>query len=676
MKIYGINQLGNIKTEKTLQKNSNVKNPISKNQTEISKNSLAEAIGRSQVSFKGTSSLEGNLLEYQNASLLKGSENFVYNKEDGSIEYEEYTSGNILKKRYKFNPLKGIEQVTLLQPDGTTTVEKKEPDLYVFERYDSEGKILLREEADDDSEESMLDKVSVKFEYGDKQREIIRRYKNGEVSEVEVVDSRTGEVVTEGRLLESKFRREGGWIITKNIVTGDIYEKERQNQYGDRIHYEEYSRKTLALIHSFTTDSKTGETSETKYTDDGKNILFTENKSVQGNILYSAEYSPNTLKLVKEVEFDAKNNAVITKEFTEDGIIQKKTVAAKNGSTEVATYDKKGNISNVTVTSKNKREVDSYDYDEYGKIIKDVHIEYKRNGQVLSLTDYIPNTGIIKTKTDYKTEDTYIEYTYCTDSEEKNVPKSADEYEYGVLISEKQYYEEGYVTQRTYCTDKAVPYEFEKYNENGIIIKRVKDRNSMNLRETTLYDERTGNRTRFTQRTKDGKPLLQIDYYQNGKAIKIEREFNSDGSYKRTEYDEYGNVISITNHEAKTQYTYSSQQTEMNNKKQKTKEEHIASLAKEIGKPWIDVLPANPAEANCYFAKSKISKDEMDAILDITGFSSPDELFAMNKKQYRTLVKQFHTGQYKEEEEKEHQFEKDVFNIISQIYSNSPNEGV
>ena len=175
---------------------------------------------------------------------------------------------------------------------------------------------------------------------------------------------------------------------------------------------------------------------------------------------------------------------------------------------------------------------------------------------------------------------------------------------------------------------------------------------------------------------RSGKPLLQIDYYQNGKAIKIEREFNSDGSYKRTEYDEYGNVISITNHEAKTQYTYSSQQTEMNNKKQKTKEEHIASLAKEIGKPWIDVLPANPAEANCYFAKSKISKDEMDAILDITGFSSPDELFAMNKKQYRTLVKQFHTGQYKEEEEKEHQFEKDVFNIISQIYSNSPNEGV
>ena len=99
-------------------------------------------------------------------------------------------------------------------------------------------------------------------------------------------------------------------------------------------------------------------------------------------------------------------------------------------------------------------------------------------------------------------------------------------------------------------------------------------------------------------------------------------------------------------------------------------------MAKKIGKPGIDVLPSDPVQANWYFSKSNITQDEMKAILDVTGIESPEQLFSMNKKQYRTLAKQFHTGQYKEEQEKEHQFEKQVFNIISEIYSNSPNEGV
>ena len=95
-----------------------------------------------------------------------------------------------------------------------------------------------------------------------------------------------------------------------------------------------------------------------------------------------------------------------------------------------------------------------------------------------------------------------------------------------------------------------------------------------------------------------------------------------------------------------------------------------------MGKPWIDVLPDDPVEANWYFSKSKITPDEMKAILDVTGFTSLDELMNMGKKQYRTAIKPFHTGHYKEEDEVNHQFEKNVFNILSTIYSNSPNEGV
>ena len=702
MKISRLNQSVNINFDNKIAKNKMVKSPITQGMVELVNNSLAEAIGRSQVSFKGESTFNGNILEYQNVSKLTGkSESFIYNKEDGSIEHEEYTSGNVLKKKYKFNPTTGFEQITLLQGDGTTTVETKEPDLYKFERFDENGNPLFCEEADDDSEESKLNRVTVTYEYGDKAREIIRRYKNGTVSEVEVVDPRTGDVVTEGRLLESKFKRKDGWIITKNIVNGEVYEKELRDAYGKTLQYKEYSRKTLALIHDFTTDNKTSETFETKYTDDGQNILYTENKSYSGNLLYRADYSPNTLKMIREESFDASTGNRTTKEYTEDGVIVKQTVV-KKGETEVSDYDENGKIKKCVVTSKNKREVDEFEYSPDGKIISDIHYEYTRKGDLQEKTVYVPDTGIIKTRTDYKNESTYTIYEYNTESsdEEINIPISSNTYEYGVLVSEQHYHkdgetiseqivygedrffeyskydEDGDILEKTYCTDKAVPYEYEKYNEFGIVVKRVKDINSMNLRETTLYDENTGNQTKFIRRTKDGKPLLQLDYYPNGKAIKIEREFNSDGSYTRTEYDEYGNVISRTNHDAKTQSTYSSQQSEMDNNKNKTKEEHISSLASKISKPWIDVLPTDPAQSIRYFAKSKISKGEMQAILDVTGFNSLDELFSMNKKQYRTLAKKFHTGQYDEAQEKEHQFEKHVFDIISEIYANSPNEGV
>ena len=139
MQISRVNQSFSINFEQKKYNEKKVNSPISQGMTELANNSLAEAIGRSQVSFRGESQLNGNLLEYQNVGKLTGkSENFIYNKEDGSIEYEEYTGNNVLKKRYYFNPAKGVEKVTLLQNDGTTTVTTKDPELYKFERFDED----------------------------------------------------------------------------------------------------------------------------------------------------------------------------------------------------------------------------------------------------------------------------------------------------------------------------------------------------------------------------------------------------------------------------------------------------------------------------------------------------------------------------------------------------------
>ncbi len=693
MEISRINQLANINFKPKSYKNEKTQSPISQNIKELTNNSLAEAIGRSQVSFKGESELKGPILSYQNVGKLTGrSENFIYNKEDGSIEYEEYTGNNKLKKRYSFHPAEGKEEVTLLQDDGTTKRTTKEPGLYKEEIIDEDEKPLFLLEADDDSDKSKSNRITVTYEYGDKAREIIRRYKNGEVSEIEVIDPRTGDVVTEGRLLESKFRRKDGWVVTKNIVNGDIYEKELKDQHGRRLQYEEYSRKTLALIHEFKTDNKTGETVETKFTEDGRNVLFTENKSYTGNVLYKAEYSPSTLKKIYEEAYDSTNENRTVKEFSENGIIVKQTITEKNGTTDVSTYDEKGNIKKNVVTSKNKREIDEYEFAPTGEIISDIHLEYNRKGLLQEKTVYVPGTEIIDTRTDYKNESTYTEYKYNTSSSKTNVPVSSESYEFDVLISEANYHEDGetiseqiiYGEDRfftfsqydkngtilgtTYYTDKGTPYEFEKYNERGIVVKRVKDINSMNLRETTQYDEQTGKQTKFTRRTIDGKPILQVEYFSDGKTARLVREFNADGSYTRTEYDEFGQIVSKTNHFLKNQKTDSTET--------KPKEELIDSIAKKMGKPWVDVWPEDERTRNTCFAIDAITPTEMKALLEVTGFETQEQLFSMNKKQYRTVAKKFHTGQYDEKEELKHKFEQNVFRIVSEIYSNSPNEGV
>lgn len=692
MKIFGINQTSNINFNKKIEENKKTQSPITKNQTEIAKNSLAETIGRSQVSFKGESKLAGNILQYENVAKLTGkSENFVYNKEDGSLEYEEYTGNNTLKKRYKFNPTKGIEEITLLQPNGTTTIKRIEPDLYTFERFNELGDILYHEEADDDSEEAKMNRVSVTYEYGDKEREIIRRYKNGQVTETEVIDPRTGEVVTEGRLLEITFKKDGGWTMTANIVTGDVYEKERKVS-GKRVFYEEYSRKTLELIHEFKTNNETGETTETKYTDDGKNILFRENKTPFGFVLYSAKYDPKTLKLVKESSYDVKKATRREEEYTSDGIIQKTTITEKDGTTFVTEYDKDGNRTQTTVSSKNKRDVDEYKYDKNGKTISDIHYSYKRNGRDLDTkTEYIPDTEIIKTKTDYKSETHYTIYEYNTNSVKTNVPVESQTYEYNVIVSADKYFSDGetieyqaiydedrYITlskfakngrmiERYYLTDTGENYKYEKFDENENLLKQVKILKGMGIVETTNFKD--GVKRKFTRTNQtDGKPIVQIEYYADGRTERTRRDFNADGSYVKTEFDEYGNITSQTKHAAeRSQKTDNSQKTEQTTTNtrstKKSQEELLRSLSNKVAK-------------SLNFTPSQATQEEIDTILEVTGLDNADSLFSLNKVQYRTLAKKFHPDKWQSESKEKQEFASMVFQIISNLYSNSPNEGV
>ena len=66
----------------------------------------------------------------------------------------------------------------------------------------------------------------------------------------------------------------------------------------------------------------------------------------------------------------------------------------------------------------------------------------------------------------------------------------------------------------------------------------------------------------------------------------------------------------------------------------------------------------------------------MKALLEVTGFETQEELFSMTKKQYRSCAMKFHPDRHGDASPEDQNTTKLIFQILNDIYSNSPNEGV
>ena len=76
------------------------------------------------------------------------------------------------------------------------------------------------------------------------------------------------------------------------------------------------------------------------------------------------------------------------------------------------------------------------------------------------------------------------------------------------------------------------------------------------------------------------------------------------------------------------------------------------------------------------FDPSNIPSKEVDFLLKLTGVESADKLFSINKREYYSLAAKFLPDKYTKQPEQEQKYANLMFQIISNIYRNSPNDGV
>ncbi len=613
MKINYTKPIGNIHNKLNVkQDNTEQNNKVYKN-IPISNNMISEVIGRSQVvSFCGENRLRGAIFEHNCSEFLGDRENISYNKEDGSFRHTILSRDGILKKQEEFFPLENKEIITRVS-DGIKSVTTKTPNTYILEKYNETGDQIYFEKTSAYSKEVVINDF-------DKGRRIISKEINGRKF-VDVIDLKTNRSVTSGDMvLQRVYDKQSDSYITENLITGQVLKREKYRSNGKYESVIEYSPETGNIRREYIYDGRTGGYSDTTYSDSG--------------------YRKTLVKISRDGRKEDTYN------FTRDG----QTVASR----VLFEYDKKGNLECESV--------------------------------------YIPGTDLIDNQTLYST-DSCTKYKF---RKTPNVPIYAEHYEDGRLVEEirfhsngkyyeysKQYKEDGSYREnffdryggqthsKSYTVDNIL-YQVAEYNpDTNEVIRSINIDINTGATKETLYDEETGYTKRVIYRDSNGKVKQIKDYFIGTKIIKHLFEYNPDGSYWYTEFDQFGAVINKEernpdgsrkeygsynqdNNQYYSNYTYTWSTTSSKSKENILSDdqviEHVLSVTSSVAK-----------------SISEITSQEWSQLTKILGLDSTDELLNMSKETFRKLSKRFHPDLQQDEAKKE--YGEKIFKIIQNLYA-------
>lgn len=565
----------------------------------IINNSISEAIGRSQViSFCGENKMNGSVFEHSCSEFLGDKESINYNKEDGSFRHTVIGRDGVLKKQEEFYPLLGKEVITRTNA-GIKSVTTRTNNAFCIEKYNADGKQIYFEETNSSGRKVVVTDLK-------KGCRIISREVDGKRF-VQVFDLKSNSYVTEGDMvLNRTYDKNTDSYITENLITGRILKKEKYRNNGECDFLIEYSEKTGNVVREYHYDAKTG------------------------------GYS--------EISYDASG---VRKSFVR---------ISKDGCKE-----------------------DTYTFESDGKTISSrVLLEMDKNGVLLRETSYIPGTDLIDNQTVYD-EESCVKYNY---RRSPNVPQYAEHYENGFLVEEirfqrdgkayeysKEYRKDGsyienfynrlgYQTHsKSYSSDKFL-YQYMEYNpENCSVIKSVDfDKNTGAIKET-LYDENSGFAKRIIFKDKNGHTKEVRDFFIGTDKIKSKIEYNSDGSFFYTRYDEYGNLLKKEEYNADGTKKKASSNTE---KTKNTREQQKLS-DDEVLDHVLDVISSS------HKSISEITIQEWNKIAKIVGLENYKELLNMDKDTYRKLSKKFHPDLQSDEAMKA--YGEKMFKIIQNLYA-------
>ncbi len=466
--------------------NSNsLSNPIKTFSEAIQKNSLSEAIGRSQVSFCGENRMKGNIFQHTCSEVLGDKEAISYNKDDGSFVHQITGRDGSLKRKEEYFPQLGKEIITKLN-NGVKTITTKMSDGYQIEKLNQDGEQIYFETSDNNG-----NKKTVTTDYKKNVR-ITTRELYGQ-KDVEVIDLTTNQSVTSGELVQRKYKdKETGDLHTINVITGQILKTEKYADNGKLQTVIEFSEQTGNPVRKIFYNDRKGIEQETLYDENGVR------KSVTKTAYNGRE--------IEEFEFASDGNTVkshIVSEYDKNGSLTAET-SYLPGTDLIQTYSEYTNDGCIVYQYKESPNVaKTAERFVDGKLVEE--IKFQRDGSTYEYSK------------EYKKDGSYEENFFNR---------------YGYQTQSKEYNSNGFMTAYT------------QYNSQTGAVQKIIDFDEYTGERTeSLFDEESGYVKKVVISDNNGNLKEVIEFYQDSETQKSKRVYNNDGSFTYIKYDEDGNTI-------------------------------------------------------------------------------------------------------------------------------------
>ncbi|MBR3604906.1 MAG: hypothetical protein IKL52_02635 [Candidatus Gastranaerophilales bacterium] len=507
----------------------------------ILNNSLSEAIGRSQVSFKGVAKNSKNKFDYAQRNLTGSSEEFTYDKTTGVMEYTEKYSNGQIKKVVRVIPKTQEEHSKEIAKDGSYTLQLISPQKTTYQEFDSKNNVLFTSTEFPDGR-----KITKNYDY--ENQRIIHRVYSPDESEpvVRVLDiiSKQDVSSTDLRLIQKETIKHEDGITEKkeyNLVTGEIYRSELS--------------KGATLIKGFTRSFATGQITWEAVRHDSK--LYEEFYSEDGD-------------LRKEMVTDSSQNTQVIQAYTQDGkkLPKIKNFLDRNGNViKVAQYDlETGKVQYVTSYVKGLKLVDTYNPSTNVRITTEAY----KGEELVGLIEYYGDGKTSKTETEYSSEG-FEDAPYCHKKvsycDKRGAKESTNFYSADGVLYETHFYPKNskkpdVIRKYDVATGKYIDYHYGddgkleariKYNSKDEVLSEIEYRFDTNIKETSKVYNKDRSYV-FTRYSETGLPLesityskfdeiLQsITYYADGKTSKEYVAYEKDGSYRYVQFDRDGNI--------------------------------------------------------------------------------------------------------------------------------------
>ena len=226
MKLQAISPFTN-NTKNNIQTKKAKNNQSFSSTNSIAKNSLQEALGRSQVSFSGVGKATKTGFHYLNENILgKVGEEIIFNDRNGALEYKAHTPQGEISQHMYFIPEKRTRVLISTDGDGNTTEQRIMPHGTLTLVTDNQGRRTFMQKND---RKGTIDTFEYDYELG---RQILTQQRPGYDYNVVRVFTLEREEIFEGELLKERVEVGNGHFETTNIKTGKLYLSEKYSNKG------------------------------------------------------------------------------------------------------------------------------------------------------------------------------------------------------------------------------------------------------------------------------------------------------------------------------------------------------------------------------------------------------------------------------------------------------------